>query len=203
MSNCIQYALQDLYRDQPRDYVIDAIPSLLAWITRQSASVQPAGACDFAVDWRGETAGVALHLNLKIIWDIDRLVSEDQCLLDRVRRLKTGKTVDREHVTENAAYGLAFVAISTFLPGQKVMSMRLGLPPDILFDVTPNALRGVEVAGRTSGGRYALNRVQSGDGSKENPGKESQLRLRVDIAEAYLSLWCNTPSIGSLQKVKP
>jgi hypothetical protein len=199
----MQYALEDLYRDQPRDYVIDAIPALLAWVTRHSASVQPVGACDFAVDWKSNTTGVTSQLNLKIAWDVERLVAEDQGLLDRVRRLKTGQTVDREHVTENAAYGLAFVAISAFLPGQKVMSMRLGLPPDILFDVTPNALRGVEVAGRTSGGRYALNRVQSGDGSKENPGKESQLRLRGDIAEAYLSLWCRTPSVGLLQKVKP
>jgi hypothetical protein len=61
-----------------------------------------------------------------------------------VRRLRAKRSAQREHVTELAAYGLTFVAISLLVPGRRVVHMNMGVAPDLLFDVTPAALRGVE-----------------------------------------------------------
>ncbi len=82
------------------------------------------------------------------------------------------------------------------------ITFREGLPPDIVLDDTDGALRGVEVAGRSSGGHGALRFVL--EGMKDEPGgKRAQLVARSDIAEAHVSLWCADPRVSLLLQVKP
>lgn len=107
----------------------------------------------------------------------------------------------REHLTETAAYGLALAAVSALLPGRRVVAYSFYAAPDLLFDATPDALRGVEVAGRTTGGTSALALVRDGD--DRTPGKIAGLLAAPGIAEAYLALWCARPRQGELSKVKP
>ncbi|WP_434048249.1 MULTISPECIES: hypothetical protein [Sorangium] len=70
-----------------------------------------------------------------------------------------------------------------------------GEAPDFLLDATPGALRGVEVAGRSSGGFSALRAVRL----EKGPG----LLARRDIAEVHISLWCAVPRVSELYQVKP
>jgi hypothetical protein len=88
------------------------------------------------------------------------------------------------------------------MPGRRAITFREGLPPDILLDDTDGALRGVEVAGRSSGGFGALRVVL--EGTRDKPeGKRAQLVQRPDVAEAHVSLWCAEPRVSLLLQVKP
>jgi hypothetical protein len=144
----------------------------------------------------------AEHASLILTWDAEMLERRASGTLDRAHRMRSHRTADREHVTELAAYALALVGISVWMPGRRAISFREGLPPDILFDDTDGAVRGVEAAGRTSGGFGALRIVL--EGSKKNPGgKQAQFAGRSDIAEAHVSLWCSKPHVAMLMQVKP
>jgi hypothetical protein len=93
------------------------------------------------------------------------------------------------------------------MPGTRVKHMRKGSAPDILFDITPGALRGVETAGRSTGGRSKLIAIRDGVPATKRraaePGKAAQLRARSDVVEAHLSLWCASPRIAIMERVKP
>jgi hypothetical protein len=139
-----EYALERLYEDQDRDCVVDAIPAVLAWHSGAAGS------------WRGEPLEVQVAyttgarrrsrpVTLAVTCDIEKLRRHDPEVQSKADRYRTGRTVHREHLTETAAYGLAFVAISVFLPGRRVVTMRRHCPPDIVLDSTPGALRGVAV----------------------------------------------------------
>src|SRR5262249_39302939 len=128
---------------------------------------------------------------LMLGWSSQELERRCAGTLARARRMHSRKTADREHVTELAAYGLALVGISVWMPGTRVITFREGLSPDILFDDTDGAVRGVEAAGRTRGGFGALRIVL--EGTKGTPGKRAQLAARTDVAEAHVSLWCIAP----------
>jgi hypothetical protein len=201
----IAYALEQLYLDQDRDWVIDAISAVLAWVpeTSKARSRQP---FRFAVE-HTIAGGPMRIIEIDLTWDLALLKAQDATVEERAGRLCTGKTVQREHVTELAAYGLTFLAISALMPGTRVKHMRKGLPPDILFDITPNALRGVETAGRATGGRAQLVTIRDGAPATNRRaatlGKAPQLRARSDVAEAHLSLWCASPRIAIMEQVKP
>jgi hypothetical protein len=199
------YALEQLYTDQDRDWVIDAIPAVLAWVPSRSKG-RSAAPFTFLVEHT--VAGGPMQLvTIDLRWNVASLKVQDATVAERAHRLRTGKTVQREHVTELAAYGLTFVAMAVLMPGTRIKHMRKGLPPDILFDVTPGALRGVETAGRSTGGRARLTEVRNGAPATTNrraaPGKASQLKARSDVAEAHLSLWCAAPRIAIVEQVKP
>jgi hypothetical protein len=81
---------------------------------------------------------------------------------------------------------------------RRVVDVAFYRAPDLLLDITPFALRGVEVAGRSRGGFSALAQVSDG---KE--GKRAQLQAKDDVAEVYLSLWCRDPRVSVWEKVKP
>jgi len=125
----------------------------------------------------------------------------ESVVLERAGRMEKGFTAQREHVTELAAYGLAMVAISVLMPGRRVIHMQKGQCPDLLFDDDPYALRGVEVAGRSEGGMRVLRQVRNG--ARSELGKEKQLLARPQVAEAHLSLWCASPRVAIMAKVKP
>jgi hypothetical protein len=198
------YALEQLYRDQHRDWVVDAIPPVLAWLlpaksrrvgppflfkVEHSVLGQPSRQCSIALDW-----------------DVGALQLEDSDVLCRSSRMRSGRTVFNEHLPELAAYGLALVAISVLMPGRRVIHKNIGSAPDLLFDVTPMALRGVEVAGRTSGGLAALRGVRDGQPASSRAdartGKKAQLIARVDVAECHLSLWCASSLVAFQEQVK-
>ncbi|MCP3103747.1 hypothetical protein LZ198_33175 [Myxococcus sp. K15C18031901] len=198
----VDHPLERLYADQDFDWVVDTVPAVLAWV--------PAGArkrrrrpLRFTLHHQPASAPVSERLLLRLDWDLAQLEARDRALTERTARMRAGRTAQREHVTELAAYGLALVGISLLLPGRRVVSMRKGLPPDLLFDVTPGALRGVEVAGRSRGGLAALNALRLGSAAADDLGKQGVLRERRDIVEAHLSLWCASPRVFVIAKVKP
>jgi hypothetical protein len=188
------YALETLYEHQDHDFVIDTVPHLIAWLPGhgepqdqqpflfQMGVVRPSGA---------EPRSMELMLG----WSMEALERRDLDLRLKIARLRSGRTVDRERITENAAYGLALVAISALMPGRRVITMCKGEAPDFVLDATPGALRGVEVAGRSSGGLSALRAVRVEKGAR--------LNARNDIAEVHLSLWCALPRVSELYQVKP
>lgn len=202
MTDVFDYSLERLYVDQDRDWVIDAVPYVLAWIASPSlaAAVQPV---DFAVAWKSSTTERrARAVRLSLSWDLDALCAEDAGIVGRVERLRARRSIDREAVTKNAAEGLALVAVSVFLPGRRVVHMNAFCSPDLVLDaVVPGALRGVEVAGITRGGGKALASLRLGTASR--PGKRSELLARRDIAEVHLSLWGSASRVAEMYKVKP
>lgn len=194
------YDLERLYEDQEPDLVADTIPAVLAWLGPSSDSAEPS----FSFKVRGGEPGAIAteEVVLMLRWNAQALDRRCADTLARARRMRSRKTADREHLVELAAYGLALVGISTWMPGKRAIGFRMGLPPDILLDDTAGAVRGVEVAGRTSGGFSALRIVL--EGSKEAPGgKRSRLAERSDIVEAHVSLWCIAPPVSLLLQVKP
>ena len=199
----ISYALEQLVLDQDRDWVIDTLGPVLAWVPG-ATSKERKQPFRFEVDHTH--GGVAETVELNLSWDIARLETIHPGVNDLASRLRAGRSAQREHVPELAAYGLTFVAISTLMPGRRVVMMQMGVAPDILFDVTPAALRGVETAGRSSGGRPALDKVRNGKPAgkgKAEPGKGQKLKGRSDLAEVHLSLWCRSPRISIMEQLKP
>jgi hypothetical protein len=192
------YAIEQLYVDQHPDFVLDAVPAMLAWLAKaREGSTE----YRFEVEVRRGVEEAPATEALLVRWNMQQLSERDPNLKERVRRLTSGRTPHREHVTEVAAYGLALIAISVFLPGRRVVAWSKHVAPDLLFDATPTARRGVEVAGRTHGGRNALRLIRDGRGGA--PGKAASLREDAEIAEAWLSLWCASPTVSMMVQVKP
>jgi len=191
---------QALFASPFASTLIETIAPVIAWVPRKKPQ-QP-----FRFGVTHTTTGKTTQVDIDLVWDIAKLSRRKPDVVAHAQRLAAGQSAAREHVTELAAYGLAFVAISALMPGRRVVHMSFGVAPDMLFDVTPGALRGVEVAGRTTGGPSALAVVRDGTparrGKKAAQGKHAQLLARVDIAEAHLALWCAEPRIGIMEQVK-
>lgn len=186
-------SLEDLYVHHDPEIVVDAVPAVIAWVMKGLRRRR--GPFVFEVAHEPEVGASPAQEILELTWDLALLRRRDAEVVERARRLEHGRTVQREHLTELAGYGLAMAAIAVLMPGQRVVHVRRGLPPDLLFDLTPGALRGVEVAARTRGGRGALTAARR--------AKESPLAARADVVEAHLSLWCGHPRVGIHAKVKP
>ncbi|MBI3206691.1 MAG: hypothetical protein HYZ29_34465 [Myxococcales bacterium] len=200
----ISYALERLFVDQDRDWVNETIAPVLAWVPGRTKKrrQQP---FRFATEHIQNKVKTSVVIDLS--WDEAELEQLVPGVRDHARRLREGRSAQREHVTELAAYGLTFVAISTLLPGRRVVWMQMGVAPDILFDMTPAALRGVETAGRATGGQGALKTVRNGTpvtkGKAAKPGKAVTLAARTDVAEVHLSLWCASPRISIMEQLRP
>src|SRR5262249_31130443 len=152
------YALEQLYADQSAELVCDTIPAVLAWVPGavKAGSRQPF-AFDLEIVMKRRSTG-----KLLLGWSLPALAARDPLVEDRTRRYREGRSPHREHVTEVAAYGLALVAISVLFPGRRVVAYSRWSSPDLLFDETTGALRGVEVSGRSRGGLPALRVVCDG-----------------------------------------
>lgn len=208
----IQYSLESLYVDQQYDLVVDAIPAVLAWLP----DVSPPFAFVLANDSADAGGG---DVRLELGWDLNALRSYSPEVEARALRMRHGTSAQREHVTELAAYGLALAAATALLPGRRFVAWNKGIAPDILYDATPGALRGVEVAGRSRGGWGALRLVREGKpavrgrkarghkrgrrGRPAIPGKRQELVERDDIVEVHLSLWSARPQVSEFFQVKP
>jgi hypothetical protein len=200
----VAYSLERLFIDQDRDLVHDTIAPVLAWVPGRGAA-RRAQPFRFELErvHRNERSLVPLQLD----WDLAELETVVPGLRAHVRRLETSRSAQREHVTELAAYGLTFVAVSVLMPGRRVKAFRKGLAPDLLLDLTPGALRGVETAGRSAGGKSALLAIRNGSPATavrpKLPGKAAQLAARSDLAEVHLSLWSASPRISIMEQLKP
>lgn len=196
----VTYALEQLFVDQDFDWVIETIAPVVTWVPRKSPQ-QP-----FRFGVSHTLAGKTTQIDIDLVWNVAKLAQWKRDVVAHAQRLVTRRSAAREHVTELAAYGLAFVAISALMPGRRVVNMTFGVAPDMLLDLTPGALRGVEVAGRTTGGASALAVVRNGTparkGKSATRGKRAQLLARADIAEVHLALWCADPRIGIMEQVK-
>lgn len=187
------FSLESLYEYQDEDWIVDSIPFVLAWLGttgRNDARV------DYTLDVTLPSDSTSQRHETRITWNIDALEARDKGLNSHVSRLLSGHSIDREHIAENAAYGLSLVAICLLLPGRRVTGMEKGRSPDFLLDgTTPEARRGVEVAGRLTGGFAALKHVHQ--------SKRPALVDRTDLVEVHLSLWCAMPAVAEFHQVKP
>lgn len=202
----VTYALEQLFVDQDRDWVIETIPPVLAWVPRPTRKTQQQHQpFRFVITHTQNNATTTVTIELG--WDEAKLEQLVPGVKDHARRLRTGQSAQREHVTELAAYGLTFVAISVLMPLRRVISMSMGTAPDMLFDITPGSLRGVETAGRKSGGKSAINIVRNGTPATKkkaaSAGKAATLIARPDLAEIHLSVWCASPRISIMEQLKP
>jgi hypothetical protein len=186
------YALEQLYQDQDRDWVIGTIPAVLAWVPGGGRRRQPYA---FEIEHISASNGRPRKLSLAVGWSVEALERHDPRLRDDLRRMRAGRTVQREHIVELAGYGLALCAISVLLPGERVVDMERGRSPDFLFEASPASRRGVEVGCRTQGGWPTLRSVR-----KE---KTTVLMRNRTLAEVHLSLWCGSPRVAEFHKVKP
>jgi len=200
----ISYELQQLFVDQDHDWVVDTIAAVLAWVPGSTRRQRQQPFSFLVAHIRQQTTTME---QIELSWDEAKLEQFVPRVREHAQRLRTKKSVQREHVTELATYGLTFVAISVLMPGRRVVGMQLGAAPDILFDVTPGALRGVESAGRTRGGQSAFKAIRNGSRTATNAsgrvGKAAPLLARPDLAEVHLSLWCATPRISIMEQLKP
>lgn len=192
-----RYDLQQLYVDQEPLLVADVIAPVIAWLQPSARSAAPP--YDFAA--RLTQSGRDEEHTLNLSWDLAALEKRAPGTLDRARRIRTGRTVDRERLAEMGAYALALVGISVWMPGRRACKFNNKMAPDILLDATDGALRGVEVAGRARSGFGTLRAIA--EGSKGRRGKRAELLQRADVAEAHLSLWCGSPRVSMLLQVKP
>lgn len=186
------YALEQLYADQDHDWVVDTIPAVLAWVPVVHDRAPP---FVFGLNHTRSSKEKPKRIELELQWDLDALTEHDPSVRDRAKRMRAGRTAQREHIAELAAYGLALVAISVLLPGERVVDMEHLRAPDILLDMTPGAYRGVEVVARSSGGWGALRTAH-----KE---KVALLVPMPHVAELHLSLWCAWPRAAEFGMVKP
>jgi len=191
------YALERLYDDHGSDHVQDVIAPLIAWVSADRATRSKV---DFTLDHAPGRAQPVTR-SLAIVWDIAALARHDPNVEARAKRIAIGLGALAEKCTEYAGYALALVAISVFLPGRRVLRWQRWSPPDLLFDITPGNLRGVEVAARSTGGWGALRAIANGKGAR--PGKSAALRAMSDVTEAHLSLWCRSPRVAMMIRAKP
>lgn len=179
----IHYDLIDLFRDQPEWFASETIPHLLAWLKDARSPVS----------FRVERAGGEVS-RLELHWSAVELAARLPGLEAYVGRLVEGRSVQLEQVPQYGAYALAGVVAAVFL-GRRVEALREWWPPDLLFDVTPDALRGVEAAGRSGKGFGGLRAL--------SVEKAAGLGRAPDVAEAWLSLWCTLPKVSLFVKVLP
>lgn len=188
----------------------ECLAALISWIDPSNASAQPVS---IPV---GDCAKAGPLWTLAISWSLPALENSFQGLTQDVDRFRQGRTPLIEDHVKLAAYGLAFVAISILLH-ERVLQMNIWNPPDLLLDITPGQERGVEVAGRSRGGRGKLVAVVEGvrkmrahgrarkaaKGNRSKPGKRQQILALRQVSEAFVSLWCNTPLVSVWERVKP
>ena len=107
-STTIEYALERLFVDQERDWVHDTIAPVLAWVPGQirATRTQP---FRFEIDHDSGRKMSKVYVDLH--WDPHALERAIPGVQEHANRLRTGRSAQREHVTELAAYGLAFVAV--------------------------------------------------------------------------------------------
>lgn len=194
------YALEQLYIDQDGDLIHEPIAALISWLDPANQSYS------HAFTLRVQHRSAYHDDQVTVSWDIQKLTATDAGLAHAVRRFRKGSTALMEAQTELAAYGLAFVAVSCLLH-KRIVRFTRWCPPDLLFDVTPSHLRGVEVAGRATRGYTAFKQTLDGPpGTPKTPakvGKRAQLLAQADVAEAYVSLWCRQPMVSIWEQVKP
>lgn len=186
----VSYPLDRLFEDQDPTIVIDTIPAVLAWAPEKPRRRELGFSMTFSTNPKAPREEGALT----VTWSLPPLLARDPGVAGRAARMREGTSPHREHLAEVAGYGLALCAISALLPGRRVVAWSRYAAPDLLFDATPGALRGVEVAARSAGGAAKLREVEA--------EKRPTLHDDPDVKEAWLSLWCQQPKLGWLLKVK-
>ncbi|MCU0671540.1 MAG: hypothetical protein MUE69_01985 [Myxococcota bacterium] len=186
------YALERLYADQDHDWVIDTIPAVLAWVPGTSKKLRTP---PYRFPVERSVGGTVTTGVLELSWDVPALLVHDPQVLDKAQRYATKRTLLAEKVTELAALGLSLVAISAWMPGRRVVACNVGVAPDLVLDVKPGAVRGVECAGRASGGRNKLAEVAN--------DKRPALLANPELAEVTLSLWSKSARFTLFEQVKP
>lgn len=195
----LKYALERLYTDQDPELVSETIAPVLAWIPGRTKKRwdQP---YTFRIQHESTPSSTPTLVELELTWDVSKLESQISGVNDLAQRLRRGRSALHEDVAKLAAYGLSFVAVSAIYPKLRILAFNFYAAPDLIYDLSPTALKGIEVAGRSTGGESVLSRVRHGSGAE--PGKQHQLLVRADIAEAHLALWCSSPRVALMARVK-
>ncbi|MFO0610849.1 MAG: hypothetical protein U0324_47240 [Polyangiales bacterium] len=177
------YDLERLFVDQPDWFARETVPHTLAWLGA------PKGPLRFSLLLADGRAS-----ELTVRWSREELTTRLPDLEASVARLLEGRSIHAEQVPQYGAYGLAGVVASAVL-GVRVLRLSAWAAPDLVFDNTPGALRGIEVAGRSHRGAAGLRELAE--------EKAPPLRSAPGVMEAWLSLWCTTPTVSLLLKVRP
>jgi hypothetical protein len=176
------YDLGQLFVDQPEWFARETVPHTLAWL---GAPTEP---LRFSLLLAGGRAS-----ELTVRWSREELTPHLPDLDASVARLIEGRSIQAEQVPQYGAYGLAGVA--SVVLGVRVLRLSAWSAPDLVFDSTPGALRGIEVAGRSHRGATRPPRAGGGEG----PAAPQRARRRGGVA----LLWCTTPAVSLLLKVRP
>lgn len=183
------YALEQLFCDQEPRIVRHYVAPLLSWHYRRKL-VQPV---NFHIMEYGQIQN-NVH-SLSLTWDMERLRKSNGHLDDDLEGYIKRDGPDCERHAEKAAMCLGFIYASVILQ-KRIQKINIQAAPDLLYDVNPISLRGIEVAGRGSGGLSKLMRVRN------SPEKYRGLHDNTTVVEAYLSLWCCRPAVSHWEKVK-
>ena len=159
----VRYDLDDLFRDHPDWFARETVPHLLTWLRDVKSPAT------FRLQGDG-----AAEMRLDLHWSTTSLETRIPGLADEVLRLTEGRSVRIEQTPQYGAYALAGVVAAAVLK-KRVLVLRMGLPPDLLFDSSPGALRGIEVAGRSHKGLPGLRALAE--------GKSADLLRDPDVAE--------------------
>lgn len=197
-------SLQALFDQHDPEIVEYSIAPLISQIDPHGVG----GPVSFPI--HSENAAQATTATIELTWDLADLEQRSPGVTRHADAHRRGKTVIREHVTELAAYGLAFAAMSCLLPGRRVVAMNFYAAPDLIFDETVGSIAGVEVAGRVGVSIEALRSIGLGPkakGGRARRGKEGKkhgLRRNPEVREAFLSLWSfGGTNVALWMKVKP
>jgi hypothetical protein len=208
------YNIEDLFNHQDKDYCEELIAPLISWLDPSGTAVQPITIKISDGNWKESD-------ELKISWNTGTLIPLSSYIEDQIRKYRTGKTVNKEHHVELAAYGLAMIAASCII-NKRIIDLLNKVAPDFIYERINGKIKGIEVAGRSSGGYPALRVVALGPKRgkkgkcfhkhspskgtikrKSKKGKIHSLKKNDGISEAYLSLWSALPWVSYLNKVKP
>ena len=179
------YQLEWLYRDQRPSYVCDLMAPLITWPDRNGRRGPP-------LVFEIEDHMVSERHILTVAWDLVELGKWDPLLKSKIWDFKRGIAKGIEAHSEDAGLALAMIVASVIFK-VKIRAYNRWATPDLKFENVPINIRGIEVAGRADGGPAELARVRE--------EKAENLRIRADVVEGYLSLWCRDPSLSLLEKV--
>lgn len=145
----------------------------------------------FGVSWIPSVGVAALSETLIIRWNLAAILNQWPEVSEQIEDLRSATSFLLEKATEFAGYGVAICAVHALLPGRIVTHVNTHCAPDLWLSLDHDA--GIEVAGRRSGGRPAVNRAVA--------EKKLALAERTDLNELHISVWGFDVFVGHHERV--
>lgn len=184
------YSIEQLFEDQEPGMVRPYMASLISWHHKKKRQRLP---LRYLI--KQYSSNQVLDHIFNLSWDIDRVRQKNIYIDEEISGYDTRIGPDCERQSERAAMCLGFIFASVVLR-QRIRKINIQAAPDLIYDLNPSAIRGIEIAGRATGGLTKLLRVRN------SPEKYPGIFENRTVVEAYLSLWCCRPSVSHWEKVK-